>query len=431
MIVRVFSFDFDGCIYNRKYQKLKNVISSNELLFNAIKKEIKRSDVIAAVTFIGSNRQSASLNISNSVSNRTGSCFEDIEVINKHIGTQLDKLLLADIYSNLPDGSAFDAVRDPGFFTTHSECWFDRTKVLLLYAQMHKMALKYPDDQIVFDFYDDKADILKTIQELFSKNPSLIPDNLTFRSHQYAGEDIIDLTPILGTGKADKNYRKTVKNWAEQALMKGKNPTNDPIDVAFVLFNELQPQKTPYKYANTNKQYKEPDIKTALIKTKSMHQNDDVFSIYQEHLPSVLVLHLLYIGLNIGLANNQIEFNLGDKKTVTFILTVNNLDNLLPHTVSLTIINKYPENELRHLGQLITSKSDYTFYKKNVSSKNIIDANGKEFSDNNPSAYAFFENPYLKEQTIQCTKTIIQEINKVKRDSSEPKRDEDCACVIF
>lgn len=128
MTIYVFSFDFDGCIYNREYRRLENVISANRVLFDEIKEKIRKSDVTAAITFVGSNRQSATLDKTNSKNNATGSCFEDIKTIALYIGAELDKFLLADIYNNVVDGTSFNQARFSG--ALQYECWFDSSKVL-------------------------------------------------------------------------------------------------------------------------------------------------------------------------------------------------------------------------------------------------------------------------------------------------------------
>ncbi|CDZ78748.1 hypothetical protein BN59_03061 [Legionella massiliensis] len=232
MTIHVYSFDFDGCIYNAKYSNSKNVITSNQELLDAIKLEIEQSNAHDAIVFVGSNRQSYDLDQYNASKNDTGSCFKDIPLIAKHLGATLDTLLLADIYCMQADGTAFTKACDPNVTKAgHSDSWFDTSKFLLLYAQMHKVANQYSNEKIVFDFYDDIDDILGDLQKFFAKNPSYIPANLTLRLHKYTGNGlehqikfrgleavhVVELTPIQGKGEVNAKYRNKILDLAGKA----------------------------------------------------------------------------------------------------------------------------------------------------------------------------------------------------------------------
>lgn len=217
MKIRILSFDMDGCIFNGDYIRSqdKDVLKHNDAFFKKIALENKAFDT--KYTFVGSNRQSLSIDLMNRPFK--GSCFPAIKKISDFLGILLDKLLLADIYGDLPDGTSFDRAMDKDYKGDHSEWIFDETKATIIYAQIHKIAALHPNDEIILDFYDDKRqDILEKLNSFYSKYPDLIPLNVTLRLHHYAGGDVTLVNSIKGTGFIDSDYRQTVKDMAEEAV---------------------------------------------------------------------------------------------------------------------------------------------------------------------------------------------------------------------
>ncbi len=51
---------------------------------------------------------------------------------------------------------------DKNYKGGHSDWLFDETKATIIYAQMHKIANENPNEEIVFDFYDDRGNGEKT-----------------------------------------------------------------------------------------------------------------------------------------------------------------------------------------------------------------------------------------------------------------------------
>lgn len=244
--IRVISFDIDGCIYNKQFNRKLNenwenwgwihntqfyrklmensviysaVIDSNKSLFDALKKENKNFE--AVYTCLGSLRQSKETDSNN----RPPTCFLVLKFINDYLNkgvnnTKLETLLLADIYGDLPLGESYKkAIEDPTEGEQHSRWRTDTTKVTILYAQIHKIANENPEKEILYDFYDDRKDIHKYIEEMYGKYPELLPKNVTVRLHQYAGSNVVDLKEINGTGFIDMEYRKTVKDMAKLAAI--------------------------------------------------------------------------------------------------------------------------------------------------------------------------------------------------------------------
>lgn len=225
MTIRVLSFDFDGCLFHNKYMESdnKDVIFHNSIFLQTIKN--KNNDYEHIVVFIGSNRQSKAIDDRYII--EIGSCFSAVQDVSTYFGATLDKLLLADVYGELPAGTSFNRAIDLKYQGEHSDYLFDATKLTLLYAQMHKVALQNPSDHIEFDFYDDRNfqedecfSILASLGDFFSNNLDLIPNNITLRLNHYAGLDVSVFATFSGTGVIDTNYRQTVKEMAQLATNK-------------------------------------------------------------------------------------------------------------------------------------------------------------------------------------------------------------------
>ena len=107
-----------------------------------------------------------------------------------------------------------------------SSKFFAEDKINILYAQIHKVAADHPDDRIVFDFFDDRMDILEYLHTFFRKYPALIPNHVTLRLFQYQANVVTPMGEhtqntdstlslnhgINGRGLIDIDYRQTVKN---------------------------------------------------------------------------------------------------------------------------------------------------------------------------------------------------------------------------
>lgn len=229
MKIRILSFDFDGCLFNEKYieSRNKNVIHHNLAFLDKIKEENNAFERV--FTFVGSNRQSKLIDDSNAPDK--GSCFPALIEVNKYLNATLDKLLLADIYGfpesndGLPAGTSFDNALNSAVQNRHANWVFDSSKATIIYAQMHKIANAYPDDDIVLDFYDDRGngsmgisvDILEQLMEFYKSYSTLIPSNVKLRLNHYDGGDVTPMAEIMGTGFIDCDYRQTVRDMAVQA----------------------------------------------------------------------------------------------------------------------------------------------------------------------------------------------------------------------
>lgn len=215
MTVRALSFDFDGCLFHIAYINSQNrdVIAHNREFFDAIKKE--NAAYSPVYTFIGSNRQSKLIDFYNQF--KAGSCFPAIQAISDYLETLLDTFLIADIFGDLSDGESFRQAIDPAAAALNHADWvFDKTKITVIYAQLHRIAAKHPGEAIVFDFYDDKNEILKAVTKFFRTNPHLLPPNTTLHTYHYDGGEAKRYgtveSPVDQTNIIDINYRQTVKD---------------------------------------------------------------------------------------------------------------------------------------------------------------------------------------------------------------------------
>ncbi len=184
----------------------RDVINENQALFAQLKSENAPYDGVTVI--VGSNRQSKKIDDVNARVAGKGSAFPAIRAAATELNAELDTFLLADVYGELEDGTSFDrAVKK----SSHHAKWkFDDTKLSILYTQIQRAASLHPGDEIDFDFYDDRTDILDSLKKVFTANPHLIPANVTLRLHQYKGGEVVDYQPIQGQGVCHQAYRQTL-----------------------------------------------------------------------------------------------------------------------------------------------------------------------------------------------------------------------------
>lgn len=210
------------------------VLKENEAFFAKIIEKIKSGNIDEVKLMVGSARQSKP--VDDNGQPQRGSCFTALEDIlayfkehitknkkrsEKNVEVNIDGYLLADLYGNCEAGENFKnaiaILRKENNNSDYSfSSWiYDDSKVTLIYAQMHKIALQNPQSDIIYDFYDDRMggenDILNNLHEFFTKHHNLVPKNLTLRFHHYKGGDVYDYETIKGTGNIDKNFERSVK----------------------------------------------------------------------------------------------------------------------------------------------------------------------------------------------------------------------------
>ncbi|MDP1574752.1 MAG: pentapeptide repeat-containing protein [Coxiellaceae bacterium] len=230
--IRVLSLDFDGCIGVDDSKILTTIDNSakfialikerNELLFKQLQDAIDKT-----IVMVGSTRQSLANENLNAglrlgpIRKKYGFCNPTLKTIvtsfNKGNLT-FDEFLLADIFQKQAAGTEATRIQE-NKNTGNDPVPSDKNKLSILYAQLHKIASENPDADIVFDFYDDKTDILDSLNTFFEKNPDLIPNNVTLQLHRYANHDAENnplekhaederyvLKVLQGTGSIDIHY---------------------------------------------------------------------------------------------------------------------------------------------------------------------------------------------------------------------------------
>lgn len=223
--IRVNSFDFDGCLFNQDYinSDEKDVIKANQTIFSVIKEQ--NHNYLKNIIFIGSNRQDKNMDDENKKKGGKvyGSCFPAIISVSEHLNAKFDNLLLADIYADLQDGESYRRAMlsiEQSVNFSHASWIWDESKATIIYAQTQKVANSHPSQEIIFNFFDDRDDILSELNDFFNKYPELLPSNVTLVLHKYEGGTPGVINSIQGNGFIDENYRQTVKEMG--AITKSK-----------------------------------------------------------------------------------------------------------------------------------------------------------------------------------------------------------------
>ncbi len=228
--------DFNG--RDKRFPERRNNIPAdlicehNQPLLDYIQNLQKGS--IPIEVLCGSNRQSDYLDCDNGSARLTGSCFPPLQAVAEKLKGDFDSFLLADIYNDLIPGTAYQEIQkrprmqagsnDAKNFSNHAP--LDKSKILLIYAQVHYVATQNPGKIIHFDFFDDRLDILEKLKAFFEANPALLPSNVKLHLNQYVHGMASRVAPYVtleGKGVPDKNYAKTTKRLTQIALLGAKN----------------------------------------------------------------------------------------------------------------------------------------------------------------------------------------------------------------
>jgi hypothetical protein len=315
LIIEAYSFDFDGCFANYDFlstdEKTRCIIKSNIDLINYINKS-KNPKIV----FIGSNRQSLLDDRANSASDNRGSCYPALLEVSRQINAKFNSFLMADLYNDLKDGttlkqalkyiskktSLYNEKKVSKALSRFPNWVHDESKMTLIYAQMHKLAIDHPNDQIQFHFIDDKEELLNDLYEYFSKFPELIPKNVTLNLKAYTGptdrngKPVAQLfkayNPIPGTRELpDHDFRNTVKNMAAVAIEGEPYITSQYSHTSITRYSEAKKYHLDLSAIKVLKYYqpgmipKFPAVETAQTK-KKMEAPSSIettrFSLFQE-----------------------------------------------------------------------------------------------------------------------------------------------------
>ena len=135
--------------------------------------------------------------------------------VSEFLNAEFIPFLIGDIYSGSRDGYTYRKMHD-----SKKESWdglHDHSGFLTLYAQMHLIALKHPEEEIRFNLSLNSTTQLNKLAGYLNVYRWLIPKNLTLHFHQGSrswGE------AIKGEGDIDKEYRHRVFMMAEAAEKK-------------------------------------------------------------------------------------------------------------------------------------------------------------------------------------------------------------------
>ncbi|MDP3268060.1 MAG: hypothetical protein Q8M40_03340 [Legionella sp.] len=249
MTVYVYSFDFDGCLANEEYQSNGgDIIKANQNLLNKIK-NTSRNVNDTVMTLIGSDRQSHEMDLINQNTNHTASCFTEIKKVADEIGSEFDPFLLSDIYGvidnegqngdPLPQGTSFARAVNPDNQESHGRWRSDQGKLTLLYAQINKISKQFPDEKIVFNFYNAKPEILDKLKKYIGNDRGILPLDVRLELIPYTGSTMQHIATIEGTGETDYHYYKTVKTIAERCLTEqNEDGISKPINPVSVVTTE-------------------------------------------------------------------------------------------------------------------------------------------------------------------------------------------------
>lgn len=227
--LRALSFDADNCLFHAGYEpewseiesnNCEQVVTENKTLLDELKAQ--NPYFKETIVLVGSLRQSVKIDEANARRNQTESFFVAIPKVAEYLEATLDKFLTSDIHDKgVNVGTAFElATKNPS--APQPTCFIDESKLSLLYAQTHKLATDYPNEHILFEFYDDRGcgtwevevDILEKLQAYFTQHPEALPSNITLRLNHYDGGHVTRFSEIQGAGFIDTNYPKTAKQIA-------------------------------------------------------------------------------------------------------------------------------------------------------------------------------------------------------------------------
>lgn len=216
MTLRALSFDFDGSLSDSPYQdsEVKDIVRCNQSFLDLIKKENEQFS--QTIVFNGSLRQSKVHDDRLSRRNDTGSCFLALVQIATYLKATLYPILLADIFGDLPEGVSYYRILNMPETQLHATNLHDSTKLTLIYSQVHCLANNHPFEPIIFDFFDDRIDILYDLSNFFNNYKQLLPKNVCLRLNQYEHNIRLFYGAIQGQGEQiDTTYRQTIINMIE------------------------------------------------------------------------------------------------------------------------------------------------------------------------------------------------------------------------
>lgn len=232
MKVYIALFDVDGCLYPSNFEHFDHdsLAKLNKNLLLHLNDHFSKKQYQRIIFGLGTNRQDFDLDFLNSVMNKTCSCVFVLPFFQKYFQRQnlnrvfIDPFMMGDIFSKYNDNSANRSVEPGSTYaitllkgaSLQRDCFkskFDEHKISLLYTHAHRAACLNPHSNITVDFYDDRIDILKTLNDFFTSHHDLLPNNVELRLNQYIHQETVNPydTPIKGSGACDPHYDRTIQ----------------------------------------------------------------------------------------------------------------------------------------------------------------------------------------------------------------------------
>lgn len=261
-------------------QRLLNalMLAANKPFLAEIKQRVVSENYNKFILMCGSNRQSKALDDVNNEEFASGSFMVTLSVLleqfklafasnENQIECILDKFLMADLYGKHKAGTSFELIEKEcqnkllGISSDieHSHYIFDKQKFSLLYAVLHYICNKLPEDNITLAFFEDTKEIYFALMQTFDAHPDLLPKNknLTLECWPYFGNlpqnkavktnniNLIEkgcIYSVQGTGEVDKNFVENVRKIAELSGYDEENkPSINPIsDMDMDLFKRVR-----------------------------------------------------------------------------------------------------------------------------------------------------------------------------------------------
>lgn len=278
-----FSLDFDGCFSHETssvalgigWENLRSKEEVNAIYLTTnsdILNEFRTKKGDQTVLLVGSNRQTPFIDLKNGGKDiktvcPTGSVFPVMEAITGELGenTTFNPFLLSDLEADVVEiGQTHRKFKDKGYLNENGtykpditsqdfirdgfpEYRDDESKASLLVAQMKLAAMTNPDDDIEFNFYDDRVDIVEGLQQFFKANPELIPAKVTFNIFGYSG-------PKLTQKEAQENLSHFILHTTTEFEKLGNPETQQSLDPkTLAAFSDAQKNNFPIIFRDPEK----------------------------------------------------------------------------------------------------------------------------------------------------------------------------------
>lgn len=208
-----------------------SILKYNQNLTQYIKRQARSHENADSIVLVGSRRQCQSSDEYGKETNNNGSAFTQLSQYAKQLQLRFNPYLLVDSYYHKPAGTEFKRSKQfvhSHFFKTYfSRCfrtkkapydfkhyYNDPEKIHLIYAQAHTLAKEHPDEAIILHFYDDRIDIMDSLNQFYTPHKKALPHNVTLKVHHYNHDwhrgSVKLVTSIQGIGDIDTHLDDTL-----------------------------------------------------------------------------------------------------------------------------------------------------------------------------------------------------------------------------